>query len=68
MSINVTVLCLALAVVAFDYIANRDGLNSEPQLQYVNDTDSSDQKVAQEPFKIDLPPRGVVLGAVYVGQ
>ncbi|OLQ72761.1 hypothetical protein BIT28_06095 [Photobacterium proteolyticum] len=68
MSINVTVLCLALAAIAFDYIANRDGLNSEPQLQYVNDTGSSELNVDQEPFKIDLPPRGVVLGAVYVGQ
>ena len=68
MSINVTVLCLALAAVAFDYFANRDGLNSEPQLQYVKDTDSSEKNASQEPFKIDLPPRGVVLGAVYVGQ
>ncbi|GAB3518663.1 hypothetical protein [Photobacterium alginatilyticum] len=68
MSINVTVLCLALAAVAFDYIANRDDLNSEPQLQYVNDTGSSELNVEQEPLKIELPPRGVVLGAVYVGQ
>ncbi|MGR5145164.1 hypothetical protein ACQKP8_01295 [Photobacterium alginatilyticum] len=68
MSINVTVLCLALAAVAFDYLANRDGLNGESQSQYVSDNDSVEHKVVEEPLKLELPPRGVVLGAVYVGQ
>ncbi|MGF1728371.1 hypothetical protein [Photobacterium kasasachensis] len=68
MSINVTVLCLALAAVAFDYLANRDGLNGESQSQFVNESDVVENNIAQEPFKIELPPRGVVLGAVYVGQ
>ncbi|MGF1715891.1 hypothetical protein [Photobacterium chitinilyticum] len=70
MSINVTVLCLALAAVAFDYFANRDGLNSKPQSQFqeISDSDSVQQKGEGKPVKIELPPRGVVLGAVYVGQ
>ncbi|MCW8331012.1 hypothetical protein MD588_19645 [Photobacterium sp. SDRW27] len=68
MSMNVSVLCLALAAVAFDYLANRDGLNSESQSQYFSRSDSEQPKGEDKPVKIELPPRGVVLGAVYVGQ
>jgi len=70
MSINVTVLCLALAAVAFDYLASRDGLNRDQKSQFqdISDSDSVQQKDEDKPVKIELPPRGVVLGAVYVGQ
>jgi len=63
MSINVTILCLALAAVAFDYFANRDDLNDYPQ--YSANSEVAQQKEMDSLPEIEIAPRGVVLGAVY---